>query len=186
LFGFLGDTINGLYGNRSGSGIRLNFQRWINLGGNYVYTGLNSVFDFALDLLEELHTGIYGPISFMDYLSELGFPKFRAPDSISIDSWERLQQSLKDNNCMVLRLGKSSTIGTQFAIVKSKGRIRDFFLFDEEIFAATAVEYIPKVKVRQLIAYQLLPNLTENSVVKGKLKLMQCLLKWETEWIHYL
>jgi hypothetical protein len=68
---------------------------------------------------------------------------------------------------MVLRLGKSTGtgIGTQFALVKVKDRLQDFFLIDEKIFSPNGVEYVPKVEHTQLLAYQPLPSLTETSLV---------------------
>ncbi|MFM2566400.1 DUF6997 domain-containing protein [Bacillus sp. GX] len=131
----------------------------------YEYNGMSSVFYYAIDQLANIDQGIFGPVPFLDYLSGLGFPKLRAPDAISIDSWERLHQSLKDSDSMVLRLGKSTGVGTQFAVVKIKNRLSEYFLFDEKIFTNDGVEYIPEVEDNQLLAYQLLPTLTEASIV---------------------
>ncbi|EJS10513.1 hypothetical protein EXW34_06610 [Bacillus mycoides] len=131
----------------------------------YEYNGMSSVFYYAIDQLANIDQGIFGPVSFLDYLSGLGFPKLRAPDAISIDSWERLHQSLKDSDSMLLRLGKSTGVGTQFAVVKIKNRLSEYFLFDEKIFTNDGVEYIPEVEDNQLLAYQLLPTLTEASIV---------------------
>ncbi|WP_257132214.1 DUF6997 domain-containing protein [Bacillus toyonensis] len=131
----------------------------------YEYSGMSSVFYPALDQIADKNTGIFGPVSFLDYLSGLEFPKLKAPDAISIDSWERLHQSLKDNDTMVLRLGKSTGAGTQFALVKIKDKLNEYFLFDEQIFTDQGVEYIPEVEDTQLLAYRLLPTLTETSVV---------------------
>ncbi|WP_100616867.1 DUF6997 domain-containing protein [Bacillus cereus] len=131
----------------------------------YKYNGMSSVFHYVIDQLDNVDQGIFGPVSFLDYLSGLGFPKLKAPDAISIDSWERLHQSLKNNDCMVLRLGKSTGAGTQFAVVKVKDRLSEYFLFDEKIFTNEGVEYFPEVEDNQLLAYQLLPTLTEASIV---------------------
>ncbi|PFI88739.1 hypothetical protein COI86_14120 [Bacillus thuringiensis] len=131
----------------------------------YKYNGMSSVFHYVIDQLDNVDQGVFGPVSFLDYLSGLGFPKLKAPDAISIDSWERLHQSLKNNDCMVLRLGKSTGAGTQFAVVKVKDRLSEYFLFDEKIFTNEGVEYFPEVEDNQLLAYQLLPTLTEASIV---------------------
>ncbi|MEK4099757.1 DUF6997 domain-containing protein [Bacillus sp. FSL E2-0195] len=131
----------------------------------YKYNGMSSVFHYVIDQLDNVDQGVFGPVSFLDYLSGLGFPKLKAPDAISIDSWERLHQSLKSNDCMVLRLGKSTGAGTQFAVVKVKDRLSEYFLFDEKIFTNEGVEYFPEVEDNQLLAYQLLPTLTEASIV---------------------
>ncbi|MEC2824664.1 hypothetical protein P9Z56_00135 [Bacillus cereus] len=131
----------------------------------YNYNGMSSVFHYVIDQLDNVDRGVFGPVSFLDYLSGLGFPKLKAPDAISIDSWERLHQSLKNNDCMVLRLGKSTGAGTQFAVVKVKDRLSEYFLFDEKIFTNEGVEYFPEVEDNQLLAYQLLPTLTEASIV---------------------
>lgn len=126
---------------------------------------MSSVFHYVIDQLDNVDQGVFGPVSFLDYLSGLEFPKLKAPDAISIDSWERLHQSLKSNDCMVLRLGKSTGAGTQFAVVKVKDRLSEYFLFDEKIFTNEGVEYFPEVEDNQLLAYQLLPTLTEASIV---------------------
>lgn len=131
----------------------------------YIYNGMSSVFHCVIDQLNNVDQGIFGPVSFLDYLSGLGFPKLKAPDAISIDSWERLHQSLKNKDCMVLRLGEFSGAGTQLAVVKVKDRLSEYFLFDEKIFTSEGIEYSPEVEDNQLLAYQLLPTLTEASIV---------------------
>jgi hypothetical protein len=131
----------------------------------YQYTGMSSIFEPALDELSNQSIGIYGPTSFQDYLKKNGFPKVIAPSAISIDSLERLHSSLKSNSAMVFRLGQSTGTGTQFAIAKVKEGINDFFIIDEEVFSTQGAIYNLKVKVSQLLAFKLLPKLTENSLV---------------------
>lgn len=118
---------------------------------------------FFTPIIEELKNvdlGIYGPIPFFDYLDKYGIPKVNAPSYISVDSLEVLSKTLKLNNSMVLRLGRGS-----FAVVKLENKLKDFFLIDEQIFSEKGDVFTPIGKPNQLLAYQLLPNLTENSLV---------------------
>ncbi len=72
---------------------------------------------------------IWGPTSFRDYLEQNSLSAGKAPEYISIDSYERLPQVLRDADTMVLRLGKClSGTGTQFSLVRVRTRLRDFFL----------------------------------------------------------
>jgi hypothetical protein len=68
---------------------------------------------------------------------------------------------------MVLRLGSSPNgIGTQFLLVKVKDRLRDFFLFDDEVFIDLKGEYFnPIVSEAHLFGFRALPVLSETSLV---------------------
>ncbi|WP_456475142.1 DUF6997 domain-containing protein [Candidatus Pyrohabitans sp.] len=125
------------------------------------------IFKPALEVLSDKDTGIYGPFSFQDYLKENNLPPVRTAPVISIDTYELLSPELKLNDTMVLRLGSAPNgTGTQFALVKVKGRLRDFFLFDGEIFTdKEGLTFLPTVSMRQLFGYNLLPVFTETSLV---------------------
>ncbi|WP_336784698.1 DUF6997 domain-containing protein [Paenibacillus sp. MMO-177] len=65
-----------------------------------------------------------------------------------------------------MRLGQArSGKGTQFALVKVKDRLEDFFLMDYTIFNVEGTEFISSINVDQLKACTLLPSLTEKSLV---------------------
>jgi len=124
------------------------------------------IFKPALRQLADKSQGIFGPFSFQDYLKEHGLPASGTAESISIDSYERLPNDLKDNDTMVLRLGESKGTGTQFCLVKSKGCLGDFFLIDNDVFSdKEGSTFLPSASIRQLFAYQLLPALSESSFV---------------------
>lgn len=125
------------------------------------------IFKPALKQLAGKSRGLFGPVSFQDYLKEHGLPASGTAGSISIDSYERLPNDLKDNDTMVLRLGESSKrTGTQFCLIKSKGCLGDFFLMDKDVFSdKEGSTFLPSASIRQLFAYQLLPALSESSFV---------------------
>ena len=125
------------------------------------------IFKPALRQLAGKSQGLFGPISFQDYLKEHGLPASGTAESISIDSYERLPNDLKDNDTMILRLGESlKGTGTQFCLVKSKGCLSDFFLIDNDAFSdKEGSTFLPSASIRQLFAYQLLPALSESSFV---------------------
>lgn len=131
----------------------------------YEYNDMSSLFEPIIDELNKQDIGVFGPTSLQDYLTVHNFPKVVAPPAISIDSLERLHSSLRNNSAMVFRLGKSSGIGTQFAVVRVNGKVNDFFIIDQDIFSSKGIEYLPKVSDNQLFAYKLLPRLTETSLV---------------------
>jgi hypothetical protein len=131
----------------------------------YKYNGLSSVFLPALDLIKEKDFGTYGPTPLLEYLEKYGFPKtINAPAAISIDSYEKLHQSLKEQDTMILRLGRNGK-GTQFSLVRAIGRLNDFFLIDTDIFSKNGEIIEPEFTENQILAYKFLPNLTENSLV---------------------
>lgn len=109
---------------------------------------------------------LFGPTSFQDYLKSQGLQQKNTATQISIDSYEKLPSILKENDTMVLRLGSSPRgVGTQFLLVKVRGRLRDFFLFDSEIFKESRGEYFEPVNLERLIGFRVLPTLSETSLV---------------------
>ena len=107
------------------------------------------------------------PRSFREY-SELATGKPYEPwPYISIDTVSGLRAELKAANMMVLRLGsRSNGKGSFFSLVKPKTNINDFFFVDSNLFQALTPElFLPEVSIRSLFPFQLLPKVTETSVV---------------------
>lgn len=105
------------------------------------------------------------PQGFQKYLSTNKL-KANTAASISIDSIKKLPKILRDHNTMVLRLG--SRLGdnqTYFSLVKSHD-VNNFFFNDQALFGQLQPElFLPNVSIRSLFAFQLLPKVTETSVV---------------------
>ncbi|ATX81727.1 hypothetical protein Ga0123462_0858 [Mariprofundus ferrinatatus] len=122
-------------------------------------------FNPALSQMDEEDLEFWGPKDFQTYSSENGFSRINAPTVISIDSLEALRPELKDTNTMVLRLGRSSSSGTQFGLVKSRD-VRDFFLVDSVIFEGlTPQTFLPPMKYSELYPFQLIGAQSETSLV---------------------
>ncbi len=68
---------------------------------------------------------------------------------------------------MVFRLGKKpGAVGAQFGLARHDGSWNSFFLNDRELLEEAEIqEFVPSVSDRRLIAFQLLPKLTETSLV---------------------
>lgn len=95
----------------------------------------NDVFRPVITEMKDTNTNIYGPSSFLDYLKANNLPRVRTPEYLSIDSFDRLPAILRENDTMILRLGSSlDSNQTNFALMKVKNKLHDFFLFDDEIF----------------------------------------------------
>ena len=92
---------------------------------------MDDIFKPALFEMFSNKSQIYGPESFQDYITRNGFSKVRTATYISIDSFERLPRSLRENSIMVLRLGASEGTGTQFALIHSPNLLEDFFIVEE-------------------------------------------------------
>ncbi|AZN34895.1 hypothetical protein [Pseudoalteromonas sp. Xi13] len=120
------------------------------------------------DLLQDMQAKgqkVSPPQSFQKYLSANNL-KANTAASISIDSIKKLPKLLKEQNTMVLRLG--SRLGdnqTYFSLVKSND-VNDLFFNDQALFGQLQPElFLPNVSIRSLFAFQLLPKVTETSVV---------------------
>jgi len=109
----------------------------------------------------------FGPVSFQAYIAQHGLEPARTWQALSIDSQERLAPELKVARTMIFRLGApSGTRHTHFALAKCRDGWSDYFLEDTYLFADCQPEvFIPPVSLRQLFAFQLLPALTETSLV---------------------
>jgi hypothetical protein len=108
---------------------------------------------------------VSSPKGFQKYVSTNNL-KANTAASISIDSIKKLPKLLKEQNTMVLRLG--SHLGdnqTYFSLVKSHD-VNNFFFNDQALFGQLQPElFLPNVSIRSLFAFQLLPKVTETSVV---------------------
>lgn len=86
---------------------------------------------------------------------------------ISVDSVLKLRPELKQANMMVLRLGsRPNSKGSFFSLIKAKHSYADFFFVDDRLFSGLKPElFLPDVSIRSLFPFQLLPKVTETSVV---------------------
>lgn len=127
-----------------------------------------TVFQPALDEMTAAQTKSYGPESFRDYIQRHDLEHSgRTPRYISVDSIRDLPPSLKQAGVMVLRLGSSPDgSGTQFLLVKPEDNVAEFFLADDEVFGTQApVNLESPVDHEKLLSFQLLPRLSETSLV---------------------
>ncbi len=107
------------------------------------------------------------PRSFREYSEQATGKSYEPWPYNSIDTVSGLRSELRAANMMVLRLGsRSNTKGSFFSLVKPKNTITDFFFEDSKLFEALAPElFLPEVSIRSLFPFQLLPKVTETSVV---------------------
>jgi len=126
----------------------------------------SSVFEAAISSLTE-EIGVFGPTSFKSYAKRHGFHTVNTAHSISIDFIEKLDPLLYSNDTMVFRLGVSEELRTtNFALVKCKGHLKDFFIFDSEIFDhVPIIEFDIPIGKKKYLPYIILPDLTEISFV---------------------
>ncbi len=125
------------------------------------------MFEQAIRELEESGELVGEPQSFHDYATKLKIDIRGAAPHISIDTLSDLRNELRDSNCMVLRLGsRPGSRHTYFALTKVNENWSDYFIVDEDVFGNTELEvYLPSASVCSLFSYQLLPTLTETSLV---------------------
>lgn len=128
---------------------------------------MSLIFEPAIKQMIKSNCNCFGPVSFQDYIKENDLPKSKTAEYISIDSYEMLDKSLKENRIMVLRTGKAldNGIGTQFILVKVK-ELKDYFIVDNDVMNKESWEtYLPTKSIRELFAYQVFPFLSETSYV---------------------
>jgi len=107
------------------------------------------VFEIALREMDSIGLPTFGPISFQFYIAKNALEPARTWQAISVDQRERLAPELQAAQTMVFRLGAPSGARyTHFALAKCHGGWSDYFLEDTQLFA-----------------FQLLPALTETSLV---------------------
>ena len=124
------------------------------------------LFDVTLGAMKKGQYEISPPSEFIEY-NKLNYKeRFATASSISVDSLKKLPKNLIENNTMVLRLGNPFGKGTYFSLVKAATSIDDFFFNDNKLFASLTPElFLPNVSTRSLFAFQLLPKVTETSIV---------------------
>jgi len=125
------------------------------------------MFTAAINALNESDSPVTEPTPFQEYLEKNSITNKRTAQCISIDSLGKLDKGLRDSNCMVLRLGSpKGETNTHFSLVKYVSGWSDFFFIDKDIFEHQPIEvYLPNASVRSLFTFQILPNLTETSLV---------------------
>ena len=133
----------------------------------------------AIEKVLDSQSGIYGPESFRDYITDIGQdPRdYRTAAEISIDKKRDLADELKQNDTMVLRLGSAPDgTGTQFVLVRVEERLDDFFINEIEFASDQQTEFdlrpdgqdvnrLDQQTRDMLSAYRLLPRFSESSMV---------------------
>ena len=122
-----------------------------------------NIFQNAINQINE--NNFYGPKEFRSYCNEINFsPKGSTAQYISLDFYERLPQELKENNVMVIRMGGGQK--TNFVLFKTNNNLSNFFLHDNLIFDnIPSKTFLPKVEMRELIPYFLMPTRSETTFV---------------------
>jgi hypothetical protein len=121
----------------------------------------------AIDQMNFEGRDVYGPVSFQSYLELHGLPARRTAEAISVDALDKLSLELRNHHVMVFRLGRGDSASTtQFALARSKSDFRDFFLDDNQLKEnITPESFVPLCSFRNLFSFQLMPALTETSLV---------------------
>lgn len=132
------------------------------------------VFSDALADMRNRCSKFRDPELFREYLDRSG-NKIQGSVArfISVDHLENLDSELKEAGVMVFRLGGDSGGGangkgrTRFSLANcERGDFKDYFLFDTELFDSVKPQlFIPRVDMRSLFAFTLLPKFTETSLV---------------------
>ena len=105
---------------------------------------------------------IFGPMRFCEYTRARGLGVItKTAEFVSVDHREKLRAELVASETMVLRLGRGS-----FCLARSQYGLDDFFLDHETIFGNTVTSsFLPDVSWRSLFAFEVLPALSESSLV---------------------
>lgn len=124
-----------------------------------------SIFAPALEDLENASLGWLGPQSFQDYLAQHNLGSAKTATKISVQDLGSLDNDLRQANVMVFRLGCGiDRNSTQFALVKARQSIEEFFLRDD-LATGEAQTFVPDVSVAELFPFELLGTLTETGAV---------------------
>jgi hypothetical protein len=125
------------------------------------------IFEAALNLMQKTGADVFGPRPFQPYLKEYPGTLRDTAQSISVDRFERLSPKLREAGVMVFRLGQVEGQNySKFALARHKNGWDDYFFFDDKLFSSIKPEmFIPTVPVSDLYVFQLLPTLTETSLV---------------------
>lgn len=133
------------------------------------------VFSLALDEMRSSGARFRDPEVFRGGYLERSGNKIQGSVApiISVDHYEKLDPELREAMTMVFRLGGGSQGGmdrrgrTRFALAKcGEEGFKDYFLFDSDVFSSEkALMFIPRVDMRSLFAFTLLPHFSETSLV---------------------
>jgi hypothetical protein len=129
------------------------------------------VFTYKIDEMEKAGIGYSEPESFSEYKKKYPIPKsMRTADCISVQTQDKMKWDLREYGYMVFRLGRreENDQETYFALAKlrNKSDWSEYFLLDQELFDGIEGElFLPNVSIRQLFAFNLLSELTENSLI---------------------
>lgn len=122
-----------------------------------------SLFQEGINQINE--NNYFGPTEFQQYCKDINFkPKGTTAQYISLDFYEKLPKELKENEAMVLRMGGGQK--TNFVLFKTDNSLKNFFLDDGSIFSNLEPRtFMPKVEMRELIPYYLMPTRSETTFV---------------------
>jgi len=125
------------------------------------------IFGAAVVEMSNTSSEIFGPSSFQAYLEANRLPKVRTEQYLSIDFLHQLAPELREAETMVFRLGcRPGRVGTHFGLARNGGTWSNFFLDDKALLKGVKPnEFAPSVPSRRLLAFNLLPKLTETSLV---------------------
>ena len=122
-----------------------------------------SLFQEGINQINEHH--YFGPTEFLQYCKDINFkPKGTTAQYISLDFYEKLPEELKENEAMVLRMGGGHK--TNLVLLKTDNSLKHVFLDDGSIFSNLEPRtFMPKVEMRELIPYYLMPTRSETTFV---------------------
>ncbi|MBD2092463.1 hypothetical protein H6F67_21685 [Microcoleus sp. FACHB-1515] len=130
---------------------------------------MSRIFENVLLEMRERKVIYSEPRSFQEYLRANHINSQNTASHISIQKIEDLKPELRKEGYMVFRLGsRPNDNNTYFALaaLSNKDDWSEYFLIDKIIFKDTQPEiFLPNVSIRQLFAFNLLSNLTENSLI---------------------
>ena len=125
------------------------------------------IFDEAIKEMDRSELIQSDPKNFLDYCKQYNIKPGRTAEHISVDSKEKLNKQLLENQCMVFRLGSiSGEKGTRFGLAKTFNGWEDYFITDKNVFSENSVKtFIPNCSHRKLFPFSLMETLTETSLV---------------------
>jgi hypothetical protein len=125
------------------------------------------IFDEAIKEMDRSGLTQSNPRNFLDYCKKFNLKPGRTAEHISIDSLDKLSKELKENQCMVFRLGSiSGEKGTRFGLAKTINSWEDYFITDKNVFNKDSIKtFIPNCSHRKLFPFSLMETLTETSLV---------------------
>lgn len=126
-----------------------------------------SIFAAALDQMNRDGLRWLAPQSLKAYVQSNGLmQEQRTAELLSVQSWSKLDATLKANQVMVFRLGVANGKSAHFALARA---VRDLaseqFLRDEVIFNRQEEVFVPDAAARDLYPYQLLGKVNEDGAV---------------------